>query len=434
MLSKILKREWVTIMNNVFDISLNVLVDCVNEKKDFSLLIKEYTKNVKLNNYKKTCLSICGIVLRNYYLIKYFANHVLKFTDTRLVLATGIVFGTVAFKKVEDTSSCLEWYKNLLITNGIEYDEEKQKAINELIEKKKNYNFTDLNKGSIQYFSINNNLPIWFLKMLFKQYGRDIMFKVARECSKMPKQFAYKPTFFEYSDDEKVSLLDFDELDKNFYIYKNEKSIKSVVACHSNVLYPVQQAGHKMALKLPELQNKEITIILHSNENAYVELIDKYISSNNVVEVLYSNSKRSLVPLVKIEKALNNTNFKYHETSDFTLEAYSKNKQDLIVYFAPSSNVDSFRRVPDYILNFSQSSIDDLIKEQIRGLNELAKYVEVNGKLVYCAPTIDIKETEVQVMKFLESNKNFVKEYTELFFPHEKDNSMYYYAILKKVK
>ena len=50
MLSKILKREWVTIMNNVFDISLNVLVDCVNEKKDFSLLIKEYTKNVKLNN------------------------------------------------------------------------------------------------------------------------------------------------------------------------------------------------------------------------------------------------------------------------------------------------------------------------------------------------------------------------------------------------
>ena len=116
MLSKILKREWVTIMNNVFDISLNVLVDCVNEKKDFSLLIKEYTKNVKLNDYKKTCLSICGIVLRNYYLIKYFANHVLKFTDTRLVLATGIVFGTVAFKKVEDTSSCLEWYKNLLIT------------------------------------------------------------------------------------------------------------------------------------------------------------------------------------------------------------------------------------------------------------------------------------------------------------------------------
>ena len=103
MLSKILKREWVTIMNNVFDISLNVLVDCVNEKKDFSLLIKEYTKNAKLNNYKKTCLSICGIVLRNYYLIKYFANHVLKFTDTRLVLATGIVFGTVAFKKVEDT-------------------------------------------------------------------------------------------------------------------------------------------------------------------------------------------------------------------------------------------------------------------------------------------------------------------------------------------
>ena len=34
----------------------------------------------------------------------------------------------------------------------------------------------------------------------------------------------------------------------------------------------------------------------------------------------------------------------------------------------------------------------------------------------------------------MEEFKNFVKEYTELFFPHEKDNSMYYYAILKKVK
>ena len=72
----------------------------------------------------------------------------------------------------------------------------------------------------------------------------------------------------------------------------------------------------------------------------------------------------------------------------------------------------------------------------------------LHRKCVYCAycrllPDIpssyetwycDIKETEVQVMKFLESNKNFVKEYTELFFPYEKDNSMYYYAILKKVK
>ncbi len=420
-------------MNNVFDISLNVLVDCVNEKKDFSLLIKDYVK-VGRQNEKKTCMSICGIVLRNYYLIKYFANHVLNFTDIKLVLATGIVFGTVAFKKVENTNSCLDWYKNLLVNNGIEFNEEKQTAIQELIAKKKNYDFKDLNKGSIQYFSINNNLPIWFLKMLFKQYGREIMYKVARECSKMPKQYAYKPTFFEYNDDEKVSLLDFDELDNNLYTYKQEKSIKAVAACHSNVLYPVQHAEHKMALKLPALQNKEITIVLHSIENAYVELIDKYLNSNNSIEVLYSNPKKSLVPLTKIEKALNNTKFSYHETSEFTLEAYSNNKQDLIVYFAPSSNLDNFRRVPDYILNFSQNSIDDLIKEQARGLNELAKYIEINGRLVYCVPTVDIKETEVQVMKFLENNKGFIKEYAELFFPHEKDNSMYYYAILRKTK
>ena len=68
-------------------------------------------------------------------------------------------------------------------------------------------------------------------------------------------------------------------------------------------------------------------------------------------------------------------------------------------------------------------------------LNELVdstQYVADNGKLVYCVPTFDIKETMLIVHKFLEIKKDFklVKENT--YFPFEKDNSVFYYAIFEK--
>lgn len=416
-------------MYNIFDLSLEILKDVCDNKKEFSNAIKDKKLNIKPND-RRCVISICGIVLRNYYLVKYFSNEVLNFKENDLILANGIVFGVVGFKKVEDVNSVYTWYENYLKTKNIEYSEDIKKELDDLIKFKKGYKFNNLNKGSLQYFSIYSNLPIWFLNMMHKQYNRETMFKVARECSKMPKQFGYKLSFMNIESDLNNEMSQFNKVEENLYNYIPEKSLKSLSLVHQNYIFPIQYAEIKLKNKLLALENKEISIYLAGKNNGYIPLIDKYYS-NNKLHIFYKDEKKYLSPLSKIKKSEEKV-FDMFKVDEDSLEAYLPLKQDMIIYFADSSFLDSFRRLPDYGIVFNQANIDDFIKSQEKGLESLDKELDNGGYLVYAVPTLNIKETVVQIYKFLEKHKNYHEEYSEMFFPFEKDNSTYYFAILRK--
>ena len=416
-------------MYNVFDLSLEILKDVCDNKKEFSTAIKDKKLNIKLND-RKSIISICGIVLRNYYLVKYFSNEVLKFNDNDLILANGIFFGVAGFKKVDNVDSVYKWYEEFLKTKGVEYTDNIKKELEDLVKYKKGYKFKNLNKGSLQYFSIYSNLPIWFLNMINKQYNRETMFKVARECSKMPKQYGYKISFMDIENDLNNEISQFNKIDDNLLNYIPEKSLKSLQLVHQNIIFPVQYAEIVFKNKLLNLENKEITLYLAGKNNGYVPFIDKYFD-NNKLHIFYKNEKKYLSPLSKIKKN-NEKAFDTYKANEDSLEAYLSLKQDLIVYFADSSYLDNFRRLPDYGIVFNQSNIDEYIKSQEKGLEELDKELDVGGCLVYAVPTLNIKETVVQIYKFLEKHKNYHEEYSEMFFPFEKNNSTYYFAILRK--
>lgn len=416
-------------MYNVFDLSLEILKDVCDNKKEFSTAIKDKKLNVKPND-RKSIISICGIVLRNYYLVKYFSNEVLKFNDNDLILANGIFFGVAGFKKVDNVDSVYKWYEEFLKTKGVEYTDNIKKELEDLVKYKKGYKFKNLNKGSLQYFSIYSNLPIWFLNMINKQYNRETMFKVARECSKMPKQYGYKISFMNIENDLNNEISQFNKIDNNLLNYIPEKSLKSLQLVHQNIIFPIQYAEIVLKNKLLNLENKEITLYLAGKNNGYVPLIDKYFD-NNKLHIFYKDEKKYLSPLSKIKKN-NEKAFDTYKANEDSLEAYLSLKQDLIVYFADSSYLDNFRRLPDYGIVFNQSNIDEYIKSQEKGLEELDKELDVGGCLVYAVPTLNIKETVVQIYKFLEKHKNYHEEYSEMFFPFEKDNSTYYFAILRK--
>ncbi len=416
-------------MYNVFDLSLEILKDVCDNKKEFSTAIKDKKLNVKPND-RKSIISICGIVLRNYYLVKYFSNEVLKFNDNDLILANGIFFGVAGFKKVDNVDSVYKWYEEFLKAKGVEYTDNIKKELEDLVKYKKGYKFSNLNKGSLQYFSIYSNLPIWFLNMINKQYNRETMFKVARECSKMPKQYGYKISFMDVENDLNNEISQFNKIDDNLLNYIPEKSLKSLQLVHQNIIFPIQYAEIVLKNKLLNLENKEITLYLAGKNNGYVPLIDKYFD-NNKLHIFYKDEKKYLSPLSKIKKN-NEKAFDAYKANEDSLEAYLSLKQDLIVYFADSSYLDNFRRLPDYGIVFNQSNIDEYIKSQEKGLEELDKQLDVGGCLVYAVPTLNIKETVVQIYKFLEKHKNYHEEYSEMFFPFEKDNSTYYFAILRK--
>ena len=109
-------------------------------------------------------------------------------------------------------------------------------------------------------------------------------------------------------------------------------------------------------------------------------------------------------------------------------------KQDLCVYIPKSSNFELLRRNPEYGILFDNQTLDGIIAKQEEELNDIVGHLNVGGYLCYAVPTFDIKETLVQMKKFLDTHKNFslVKEITS--FPNEKGNSLYYFALVKKEK
>ena len=80
----------------------------------------------------------------------------------------------------------------------------------------------------------------------------------------------------------------------------------------------------------------------------------------------------------------------------------------------------------------NKTVIESLGLPMLTCFDDLVKELSLSGKLVYCVPTFDIKETMLIVHKFLEIKKDFklVKECT--YFPFEKDNSVFYYAVFEK--
>lgn len=417
--------------NEVFDVSLGILVDCLENKSSFQAKIKDLNfKKKKVDT--KTITSICGIVLRNYYLIKNFANKVLNFKENNLVLATGIVFGSVAFNKIEDTSSAFVWYKQHLIYSGIEYNESYENKLKELIKSKKNYHFDEPIK-EFQRLSISTNLPVWLIKMIYSQFGKDTMYKVTREIARMPKQFAYKPSWSAIKDENLGELNNFNEIEDKLYLFKSEKSIKSSPLIHEYNLYPLQVAENDLAKKLSNFKNQEVLIYSKTKDYGLIPLIDK-LHTDNKLHVIHNDPKKLLYVLNEIRKILGDDSFDFYTSSESGSLVYLPYKQDLIVYYPQSSSIEDGRRAPDYLINFDINSLDSLIKDQLNGLDELDKLLNVGGELVYAVPTIDIKETEVIMIKFLENHKNYYKVESRYYMPNEKENSLYYFAILKKNK
>lgn len=108
------------------------------------------------------------------------------------------------------------------------------------------------------------------------------MFKVARECSKMPKQFGYKLSFMNIESDLNNEMSQFNKVEENLYNYIPEKSLKSLSLVHQNYIFPIQYAEIKLKNKLLALENKEISIYLAGKNNGYIPLIDKYYSNNKL--------------------------------------------------------------------------------------------------------------------------------------------------------
>ena len=78
------------------------------------------------------------------------------------------------------------------------------------------------------------------------------------------------------------------------------------------------------------------------------------------------------------------------------------------------------------LTDYDEKQCDDWIRENV------IKHLNDKATLVYCVRTLGKKETFLLIEEFLKAHPEFELVKEKQFFPYEEENSILYYAILRK--
>ena len=424
-------------MSSIYESSFKVLKTILKENEFFTIALKKNSNSIKKDEIVSVS-SLCGLFLRNYYFIRVLVANVFNTTDVEPMIYIGLAYVNNSYKKIVDTNETLKFLANKLALYEIKVTDEVKETFNKVLVSKKDYLkevFSnklakgDSQKTGFKYLSARNNLPEWVVKTLVKQYGRDLSIKTINAMTKMPKQFGYINSLLvkEVTDDLKK---DFKVIDGNFMEYTLTSSIRKNGYVRNGDILPLQVAEYEFLKSLPAINNGFIAYYFEEKEALYSMISNRYLPTNKV-SLLTPNQKNNSELFTKINPS-KPANLDIYNSDESGIISHLSEKQDLVVFMPKSSNLELLRRTPEYGILFDTNNLDGIIENELNGLSDITQYVKDGGYLAYAVSTFNIKETIILVKNFLSKHPEYTLEKEKIYFPFEKENSVFYFAIFKR--
>lgn len=424
-------------MSSIYESSFKVLKTILKENEFFTIALKKNSNSIKKDEIVSVS-SLCGLFLRNYYFIRVLAANVFNTTDVEPMIYIGLAYVNNSYKKIVDTNETLKFLANKLALYEIKVTDEVKETFNKVLVTKKDYLkevFSnklakgDSQKTGFKYLSARNNLPEWVVKTLVKQYGRDLSIKTINAMTKMPKQFGYINSLLvkEVTDDLKK---DFKVIDGNFMEYTLTSSIRKNGYVRNGDILPLQVAEYEFLKSLPAINNGFIAYYFEEKEALYSMISNRYLPTNKV-SLLTPSQKNNSELFTKINPS-KPANLDIYNSDESGIISHLSEKQDLVVFMPKSSNLELLRRTPEYGILFDTNNLDGIIENELNGLSDITQYVKDGGYLAYAVSTFNIKETIILVKNFLSKHPEYTLEKEKIYFPFEKENSVFYFAIFKR--
>ena len=419
-------------MNSVYDSCFKILKNVLKEKEMFSVSLKKISNGIKREDFQAVS-SLSGLFLRNYFFVTTLTIDVLKTDDTEAKIYLGLAYVNNAIKKLLDPEETLNYTRNKLSLYQYKLDAERTKKLNNAITDKRTY-LKNLFAGKgrtsgFKYLSARNNLPEWVVTTLVKQYDKDCAIKTLNAMTKMPKQFGLINTLIVKEYDEKF-IDGFTVIEDSYLEFDSTSSIRKHQNVRNGNILPIQKAEYMLIKNLPEIQKGNVAVYFEGRNGIYSSFATKYLGSNRVS--ILSPVQKDNPELFGRVKGQRPGNLDIYLSTRGEIITHLSNPQDLVLFMPNSSNLEQLRRIPEYGLLFDTNNLDEIIRNEIEGLEDVSQYVNEHGYLVYAVPTFNIKETIVLVQNFLRKNGKFNLVSDKVFFPYEKENSVYYYAIMQR--
>ncbi|MCR5491462.1 MAG: hypothetical protein K6F32_04990 [Bacilli bacterium] len=406
------------------DLSLTILNDVIDNDVTFADSLKnKFQADVAIRPMRANVAGLVGCALRHQILFDYLTKDLTDFTvqEKRIV---ALCLANDYFYRHFEAEAIDAATKEAL-------GEEKFAAIAPLLEKvskPEEYIPADIQRASNTYLSLRYNTPEWVLKVM-EHFGYSNTYRTLREFARPATYYLRARAGFDAAslgDDLIPTPVE------GIYAYKGKTPLRKVDAYRKGQLFDEKPFIKWLVDQTKVEEPSEIFLYDGSASEAFSkELIETYGASIGMNIACPDVDKKFSVTKAIKEKDLHNVNF-FSAPDVEMMDAAISHPQDLAIVVPDATNFDLIPFTPDYLLHFNKDGMDAMFENQRKALNSMAKYVALNGKLVYAIPTISRKEGSNLIKNFLRFHPEFALVEEKQRFPFDELHTAFYYAILVK--
>ena len=390
-------------------IALNILRKTISDESFTSLLMrKELEKLEKVQRPFVT--NIVQGVLKNYELLEYNVNlYVRKTSLTNKLILMMALYERYFLKEKEYAvnNSYVELSKT-------KYD---KSFINATLR-----NIRELKYSDNEW--INVSLPEWLYKLIKKQYPDDYRTVIENYHSvhKTYYRLNANKTDFDYLKDK----YDIEIMENNVFISK--QNLINTDDFNNGFFYIQDINAAKLTSVLKLKEDYTLLDVCSAPGSKLFNTLELLKDSNTFSNDL--NSTR-LELIKKKALILGYKNINFLNCDGRYLNSKLNMKFDVIMMDVPCSGLGVIGRKPDIKFHIKPENLDELQNIGYEILNNCSKLLKEDGQILYSTCTINRKENEKQIEKFIKNNPEFniIEKKTII----ESYGDLFYYCLLSRV-
>ncbi len=413
-------------MHNI-DYVISLLENIVEKEIPFSIAVKNFSDKKASASDRKIILALTGASLRRYYLFDLLIQKHFQDLSKQATYALMAALSNYLFVKKLPQEDVLKY---LSTTHQFSYDEVKEFLTSLKFE---SLIPEEIKKGSVDFLSIRYNVPSWLVKMWRKHFGENLLYRILKGISAYENVFALRNSYH-LTDEEFLAKYQGFTKSKvdGLYLYENELSFKKSLAYLDKNAVRLKPAEKILFDALDIDPARGVAIYGECYNHFHLALAFRY--SHLVTIDMMTPRNYSYYEYKKSIEYYSLKNVHLYEANASSMITCLSNPVHTLFVCPKNTNFALLRSSPDYFLRCKQENIDECINKQIESLLEASSLVEENGSLVYLVPTMNKKETHQVVFNFLKEHDEYQLVEEKQFLPIDSLQSVFYYAILKRVK
>jgi len=318
----------------------------------------------------------------------------------------------------------------------------------------KNIKLPNPDKNIIQYFSVKYSHPEWLVKVFLNNYDQSFTEELLKANNTKPELYLRINTL-KISIDDCVNLLE-----DSGYIVRQNPLISEAVAVKG--LQNIEQSDlyKKGYIQIQDFSSMLVAKILDPKEDEFVVDVCSAPGGKTTHMAQLMNNKGVIIArdihdhkLKLVHRTAQRLGVEIIRTENFSgtnLDEKLVNVADKVLVDAPCSGLGIIRRKPEIKYKKKAEDIKSITSIQYDILNNAAQYVKIGGELVYSTCTIDVRENDDIVQKFLNNNPHYAlinlnEEYNNLvpgehikgtiqLYPNVHNTDGFFISKMKRIK